>query len=229
MSLKVHSLKVCSYPFDWIFSSPEFIYEMLLQDFEHFVDKSYYLEGAAPESKRHIYNPGRFEHHSPFTNTEDYDYLNRCVERFRRVLGNPGHKLCLMNFVKVNSNSPSRHEWPYASTTETERIYINRIKELLEARDVKNFSLVCANQTVTGQNTHTIDRADNIVFLEYTTKAFTDGLSFADQEDAGFFTKLIFDTFRFEIIRDPRDSSEPGSAKAKGPASIVDIIDNFDT
>ena len=38
--LKNNNLKRCSYPFDWIFSSPNMVIDCISDDFKKFLDKS---------------------------------------------------------------------------------------------------------------------------------------------------------------------------------------------
>ena len=41
--LKRNKLKLVSYPFDWIFSYPIDIYDMINTNFEYFLNKDYYI------------------------------------------------------------------------------------------------------------------------------------------------------------------------------------------
>ena len=46
-----------------------------------------------------------YRHHNPQRNKEDYNYYVRCVNRFRDLHRNDGHKLFIMMFVNQNSIS----------------------------------------------------------------------------------------------------------------------------
>jgi hypothetical protein len=96
--LKKHNLYKLSFPFDWIFSSLEIIYDCIEDKFNKFLDKSLYIDG----NKHLIYNnmlntnilikhhenygnfnykpsDGLFINHHNFNNEDDYNkYVRRC-------------------------------------------------------------------------------------------------------------------------------------------------------
>ena len=99
--LKSAGLKTASYPFDWVFGSPGMVAHCLEDDFAAFLDPAYY-EYVAPERRRdgptvnlcdhRLYRdefgvPFVFNHRNPLE-SGDYDYLRRCVERFRKLAWN---------------------------------------------------------------------------------------------------------------------------------------------
>lgn len=51
--LKRNKYKLCSYPFDWIYSSCDTIIHCLEDDFHTFLDKSYYIRPVVI-SNRHL-------------------------------------------------------------------------------------------------------------------------------------------------------------------------------
>lgn len=96
--LKSAGLKRTSYPFDWLFSSPEMVAHCLHDDFATFLDRRLY-EYVPPERRRdgpdvnlcdHAYYRDElgvsfvFNHRNPLEES-DYAYVVRCVERFREV------------------------------------------------------------------------------------------------------------------------------------------------
>ena len=111
-------------PFDWIFSSAAMVSHCLRDDFRDFLDKhQYYLNGtsfdaiglkpgSAPRERKLIghntYSEmtagvGRgtiFNHRDPLHDDSDYLYIQRCVQRFRSLLGSADRKL----FVVLNLN-----------------------------------------------------------------------------------------------------------------------------
>jgi len=100
--LKRNKLKLCSYPFDWIFSDCDMILHCLEDDFNIFLDKSYYI-GINETSCNHTYYKKdgiqMFLHHNPLYNEEHYNYFVRCVNRFKQLITAPEHKLFIMTFV----------------------------------------------------------------------------------------------------------------------------------
>ncbi len=96
--LKSAALKTASYPFDWVFGSPEMVAHCLRDDFATFLDRRYYAY-VEPERRRDgpdvnlcdhtLYRDEYgvrfvFNHRNPLEDG-DYAYLSRCVERFRTL------------------------------------------------------------------------------------------------------------------------------------------------
>ncbi len=96
--LKSAALKTASYPFDWVFASPDMVAHCLEDDFAAFLDRKHY-EYVLPERRRdgptvnlcdhRLYRdkfgvPFVFNHRNPLED-DDFAYLNRCVDRFRAL------------------------------------------------------------------------------------------------------------------------------------------------
>ena len=63
--LKRNNYKKCSYPFDWIFSNYDIIIDCLEDDFNIFLDKSYYniISETQCGHSKYLYN--MWWHHNP--------------------------------------------------------------------------------------------------------------------------------------------------------------------
>jgi hypothetical protein len=91
--LKRAGLKSASYPFDWIFSSPQMVRDIIEDDFDTFMNPKYFRPVSENQGKScdHIYYLERygiksiFNHSNP-TLPSDYAYLRRTVDRFRAQL-----------------------------------------------------------------------------------------------------------------------------------------------
>jgi hypothetical protein len=98
--LKRNKLKLYSYPFDWIFSHSDIITHCLEDDFNTFLDKSYYINISNSQCGHSKYNNNvLFNHHNPLINIDHYNYYVRCVDRFKNLLQKQEHKLFIMIFV----------------------------------------------------------------------------------------------------------------------------------
>jgi hypothetical protein len=108
MTLKKIKLKHFSTPFDWIFSNPAVVAHMLNNNFQIFLDQSYYQNVVKDEKLdnqaniaqhlyylQHYHLKFMFNHHFPLTQ-KGYHYFERCVSRFRQVMRNKNPKLMLM-------------------------------------------------------------------------------------------------------------------------------------
>ena len=101
--LQSMGLKAESYPFDWIFSTPSMVAHCIDDNFASFLNKDFYLpvrQGKGRQCHHTFYNSDQrgsplFNHRDPSTD-EDYDYLVRCVNRFRAVLQSPDRTLFVL-------------------------------------------------------------------------------------------------------------------------------------
>ena len=101
--LKQADLKICSYPFDWIFSNFENIMHCLKDDFNMFLDKSYYKSIGYSKCGHSHYNNQMWWHHNPLYNENDYNYYVGCVKRFKQLLKCEDRKLFIMTFVNKDT------------------------------------------------------------------------------------------------------------------------------
>jgi hypothetical protein len=100
--LKRNKYKLCSYPFDWIFSNCDNIIECIEDNFNIFLDKSYYINLSELQCGHSKYHKWMFYHHNPLINTDHYNYFVRCVDRFKTLLQKPEHKLFIMIITNMN-------------------------------------------------------------------------------------------------------------------------------
>ena len=100
--LKKYNLKYTSYPFDWIFSNPYIILDMLNDNFEKFLNKNYYVfKNENDEKNKHsvyLTDLYMFNHRNPIKD-EDYLYYLRCINRFYKVLQKKEKKLFIMTLL----------------------------------------------------------------------------------------------------------------------------------
>ena len=101
--LKNNNLKKLSYPFDWIFSNCNIIIQCLEDDFNIFLDKSYYIEISNKKCGHSHYHREMFNHHNPLNNENDYNYYIRCVNRFKQLLQYEEHKLFIIMFLNLDN------------------------------------------------------------------------------------------------------------------------------
>lgn len=97
--LKDYNLKIESYPFDWMVSCLDNITHIIENKFELFLDKKNYLTISNLNEKKQTMNLYYFnntnslfdnsilcdhQHHN-LLNSDDYNYLERCVNRFNSL------------------------------------------------------------------------------------------------------------------------------------------------
>lgn len=186
--LKINNLKLCSYPFDWVFSNYNIIIDCIETDFKFFIDKSYYYNISHKRCGHNYYKELLWWHHNPLRNSDDYEYYLRCIDRFQKLLNFDENKLFLMFFKNMNL------------------IEDNLIKDLIEFNDkfskyTKNYVLLIIfhipNKDI---NNHFFTYNKNIHFLELHTLSESNGLTFNNKRDNNYLNKILNDTYSFEII-----------------------------
>jgi hypothetical protein len=93
--LKDYNIKIESYPFDWMVSCLDNIIDCIENNFENFLDKNNYLLINSNQTKNLYYfnntnslfnNSILSDHqHHDLSNLDDYNYLQRCVNRFNEL------------------------------------------------------------------------------------------------------------------------------------------------
>jgi len=183
--LKRNNLKLCSYPFDWIFSNYDNIIHCIEDDFKIFLDKSYYSTVNNNTCKHTYYYKkeseyNMFNHFNPLDNEKNYNYYIRCVNRFRDLLQKQEHKLFIM--ININNNDDDKN---------------NIINKTINFNNT--FSKYTSNYTILfifhvpnkQTNNHTFTYIDNIHFLELHTLSRSSGVNFDNSDDNIYLDNII--------------------------------------
>jgi hypothetical protein len=193
--LKRNNLKLCSYPFDWIFSDCDNIIHCIEDNFNIFLDKSYYInisESQCGHSRyTSKYRPGlfMFNHHNPLINIDHYNYYVRCVNRFKNLLKKQEHKLFIIIAVNGDHNC-------YSNT------FINNIIDFNNkfSKYTSNYTLlVIIHYPNKEQNHHIFTYNDNIHFLELHTLSLSNGVNFVNNNDNIYLDNIINSKYIFNI------------------------------
>jgi hypothetical protein len=174
--LKRNNLKLCSYPFDWIFSNCDNIIHCIEDNFNIFLDKSYYINISQSKCGHSKYNNEMFNHHNPLINIDHYNYYVRCIDRFKNLLQKQEHKLFIMIFVNNNDN------------------ITNNIIEFNNKFSKYTFNytlLVIFHIPNKQQNHHIFTYNDNIHFLELHTLSRSNGGEFGNNNDNTYLDNII--------------------------------------
>jgi hypothetical protein len=188
--IKDLGLKICSYPFDWIFSNHDLILECINDKFNCFLNRSFYCEYIQKWNDRqcgHIkYGLNMFNHKDP-RNNDDYNYYIKCVNRFLNLLDKKEHKLFILTYINI-SNIDEEFK-----------------KNIIEFND--KFSKYITNHTLLvifnipnkETNFHKFTYNDNIHFLELHTQSQSVGSSFVNDDDNKYLNSIIKETYNFNI------------------------------
>jgi len=186
--LKRNNLKLVSYPFDWIFSYPNDIYDIINTNFEYFLNKDYYnnKDENINYNSHTIYCPNlrMFNHHNPYKDC-DNEYFKRCVSRFNNVIKKEETKLFIMFFGENNLNNEKKN--------------IIKLKELLD-KIIINYELLCIFQEVRGYQSKKEFKYKNINFIQLSTFDKNNGVEFICERDEELIKSIINSNYNIELL-----------------------------
>lgn len=188
--LKRNKYKLCSYPFDWIFSNCNIIMNCIEDDFKKFLDKSYYINISNTTCEHSYYNKDNimFNHHNPLINIDHYNYYVRCVNRFRYLLKQPKHKLFIITFI--NMKNIDEH-------VKTNVIDLDNVI----SKHTSNYTLlVIFNISNKQYNNHIFTYNGNIHYLELHTLSNSGGLEFCNKNDNIYLDNIMQTTYNFTLL-----------------------------
>ncbi|WP_179315811.1 DUF1796 family putative cysteine peptidase [Winogradskyella undariae] len=84
--LKETQNKTASYPFDWVFSSPDIVLHAVKDSFKIFLDKEVIIPKSTNQAGHEIYHSYLFNHRNPLNSEADFSYYKRSIERFKMLL-----------------------------------------------------------------------------------------------------------------------------------------------
>ena len=196
--LKDTCLKKESYPFDWIFTNSANIINILEDDFSKFLDKELYVNIYSRQFLRNrhidykkcghkIYHNKMFFHHNPKNNDNDYNYLIRCVDRFRKLLKKESNKLFVITFNNLTEDIESIKkqiiELNNYMSTKTSNYYMFVICHIPNQKMFK-FNILDIN---------------NIKFVLLYTKSCSNGIRLIDLQENENLNNLLLKSYSFEI------------------------------
>jgi hypothetical protein len=185
--LKINNLKLTSYPFDWIFSNPLVIFQILNDNFKEFLNKDNYViqntDSDKNSHKLYVSDLSMFNHRNPMRD-DDYNYYVRCIDRFYDVLKKDGKKLFFMVSLKNEINN------------ELENLMYLKCK-LDELCD--DYIFVCIFQKKCGFQSREIYQDGNMIIVQIFTFEEADGVVFDNENDTLFFKSVIDELFVFDL------------------------------
>jgi len=190
--LKRNKLKLASYPFDWVFSTVDIVDHCIKDDFNIFLDKSYYTENGSKwhdnQCGHRKYHLNMFNHHD-LRKEKDYNYYVRCVDRFRVLLQKEEPKLFIFLFPNGE----------YKSHTESFKDTIIEFNNTLKAK-TRNYRLLCIISIPNkDMNLAKFSKVDTIDFLELHTLSKSDGIKFKEESDNVYMDTVIKNKYVFNL------------------------------
>lgn len=192
--LKQLGLKEASYPFDWIFSSPDIVFDCINDRFEKYLDKKFIVPKNNSTSAGHsYYHDDFFNHRNPLASDDDYNYHKRCCNRFIELVESKNNVCYLITLINEPSKRPgwakgfnNKFPMPENQNLETVSKLIRRIKD----RNKSSKFVVVDHYTNSNHPTISKIIRDNVFFVEFHASGKSTGVFYPNQ----------LDDFRFKLI-----------------------------
>ena len=185
--LQSMGLKTESYPFDWIFSYPAMVAHCLDDNFATLLDQSQYVPVQDSDNRQAYHqfynrNPESvapvFNHRNPATEG-DYQYLQRCVARFREKVSSPSTLFVLIR----ESSAEDALEFAAVATAMRRRSQHAAMRHLVYHPDMAHAGTVLVRQEI-----------GRCALVEVRTRTLvTYGTRFVDPADDELFRMVIKD------------------------------------
>lgn len=181
-----------SYPFDWIFSTPRLIIDVLKDDFSKFLDKRYFISRRSDRCGHSFYNSmmpvDMFFHHNPLTNEEHYNYFTRCVSRFRKLASLNSAKLFIIT-------CPDQTD----ETIEASKQHVIELNTYLKTYTTNYYIAVIIHISSCTKTDFSITNEDNINWIIARTQCKLNGVRLVDNQENAMVHAIIKSQYNFDI------------------------------
>lgn len=204
-----NKLRTCAYPFDWVFSDHETVSDCLDNNFQKFLDKTYYADPktvmfGGTHCGHSIYHPDFFFHKNPMKNEADYAYYTRCVTRFNNLLQNERTKLFITVIVPHGTQHPTNlADSIFKQNCSIEDAILNTKNNFLNLNEklkkfAKNFYFLVIFAVPNSQkNEHEFMIDGNFHFLKLNTIGLSNGIGFLNENDNLYLDEVFKNTYNF--------------------------------
>lgn len=190
------NIKIVSFPFDWLCTTPLIISDCIENNFHYFLDKTYYILDEKDNHQVHKYyadhfhfNKALFAHSNPLQPTA-YEYLERCIKRFQILLKCADKKLFIISYMVT-----------YTETVDSDfRAKLQILNETL-SKNTTNYDILCIiNHPNQSAQSFSFDKMDNnIIILQLNTFSISHGVFFLNENDNLFLENIMNSHFSFDI------------------------------
>jgi hypothetical protein len=194
--LKQNGLKKTSFPFDWVFSDTQIVYHCISDNFETMLNKNNYVDIATKWNNNqcgHSVYGGCFFNHRDMRKRENYEYLERCVERFKTLLKKQQNILFLIIFQNICNKK--------YCISEIVKIH-NIICKNSDSVYNNNKYYIIINIIKNTSRKYNVEIYLNIILIDLYVLSNTDGSNFVDIEDNILLKEAIYSLHNFDIIDD---------------------------
>jgi hypothetical protein len=200
--LKETGNKNSSFPFDWLFTSPDIIYDILENDFETFLDLNLVYKKRDGKSGGHKkYHDSLFNHKNPLL-PENFQYYQRCTFRFREVMLEKQNVVFLINVI----NEPEKRVGWYLgfnsvfeAPTNQSLTDFDRLYELIKSKNPNSKFLFIEQKTETDFGLKISHKSVDQFWINFNSFDKNNGVKYINDVD-DFIAKIVYSGLNNEII-----------------------------
>ena len=191
--LQRYNMRKCSYPFDWILSSPKMIMDCLRDDFKTFLDPTFHRSMGNGTSTHTLYGSmvlgNNFNGtvttnhtftHKDITDPATYASYVRSVQRFRELLSSPDSKLFVLCTQDVVFD----------------RKEIQELQTLLNEQTT-NAQILCVSLHNDYTTHYSVEHDDNVKYVKMYTYSRSDGRGYAKPDENDRFQEMLSSLYSF--------------------------------
>lgn len=199
---KENGLKKISYPFDWVLSGPDIVYDTLCDNFSAFLDKSQYIKQPFFDNNRcgHVKYGYRFFNHKYPIGDQDYLYYVRCVDRLNKTLQKNEPKLFIITNVQHDRDQKLHNNF-------TDIEIIKKINDKLKTLTTDFYILyinpiLVVPDNISNTTTYKLINHPNVYVVDLYCESLSDGVRFLNKTDNINYKKNIQDLFDIALKND---------------------------
>ncbi|GLR70864.1 DUF1796 family putative cysteine peptidase [Agaribacter marinus] len=192
--LKQVGLKTASYPFDWIFSSTEIVYDCIQTRFSRFLDRTYYIQKTEKSAGHYLYHSSLFNHRNPLSNDKDYNYYERTCKRFLEIIDSQEEVIYVLTLVNEPTKRPG---WANGFTNHfpmPENQSVQSADKLISELSDKNPKakfIVIDHYTTSNKRSHCELTKKNMCFIEFNALGRSTGVNYVSPLDDFSFKLML--------------------------------------
>ena len=193
--LKQIGLKKASYPFDWIFSSPEIVLDCINNNFERYLNRRFITPKPNNTSAGHsYYHENLFNHRNPLSSEDDYNYLQRCCNRFIEILKSQSSCCYLITLINESSKRPGWANGFTKNFSMPKNQNLGTVSELIKVikgRNKNSKFIIIDHYTNSEKPTISRKVNDDVCFIEVHARAKSTGVFYVDALDDFCFKQAL--------------------------------------
>lgn len=183
--IKAAGLKLASYPFDWVASSPDIIMHCIKDRFTTFLDREQMVSRGV-RAGHSFYHSGFFGHRNPHSSQADHDYYVRCVKRFQNLMGSQQPVIFVSTVLNEHAKRPvwadgfvNAFHRPEHQTLED----FQGMMETIRAINPQSRFLFIEEYTEQTFSLEMLHRSDDVLWLKNCAMGSSTGVQFLDGVD----------------------------------------------